>query len=122
MRVEIGLTHSPWVAGGLLAVTGLFPVIYNVIFGSLRQQLIPDRLLGRVNSAYSLCTYGSVPLGALLGGVLAGRFGLPAPFLVAGILIPAMGLLALRSVNHRTIEQALADVEKDAAGSRPASS
>ena len=66
-RVGIGLTHSPWVAGGLLAVTGLLPVVYNVIFGSLRQQLIPDRLLGRVNSAYSLCTYGSVPLGALLG-------------------------------------------------------
>jgi len=121
-RVGIGLTHSPWVAGGLLAVSGVFPVIYNVVFGSLRQQLIPDRLLGRVNSAYSLCTYGSVPLGALLGGVLASRLGLAAPFLVAGMLIPAMGLLALRSVNRRTIQQALAEVEADAAGSAPATS
>jgi MFS family permease len=113
-RIGIGLTHSPWVAGGLLAVTGLLPVVYNVIFGSLRQQLIPDRLLGRVNSAYSLCTYGAVPLGALLGGALADRFGLPAPFLVAGILIPVMGVLALRSINRRTIEQALAEVEESA--------
>jgi MFS family permease len=95
-------------------VTGLLPVVYNVIFGSLRQQLIPDRLLGRVNSAYSLCTYGAVPLGALLGGALADRFGLPAPFLVAGILIPVMGVLALRSINRRTIEQALAEVEESA--------
>lgn len=110
-RVGIGLTHSPWVAGGLLIVTGLTPVLYNVIFGSLRQQLIPDRLLGRVNSAYSLCTYGSIPLGALLGGALAGRFGLTAPFLAAGVLIPAMGLLALRSMNRRTIDQALAEAE-----------
>ena len=114
-RVGIGLTRSPWVAAGLLAVTGLTPVVYNVIFGSLRQQLIPDRLLGRVNSAYSLCTYGSVPLGALLGGALAGRFGLPAPFLAAGALIPAMGLLALRSMNRRTIDRALAE-----AGRHPA--
>ena len=116
-RVGIGLTHSPWVAGGLLAVTGLTPILYNVIFGSLRQQLIPDRLLGRVNSAYSLGTYGSVPLGALLGGALAERFGLPAPFLVAGILIPVMGVLALRSMNRRTIDQALAEVEEGATGS-----
>jgi MFS family permease len=114
-RVGIGLTHSPWIAGGLLAVTGLLPVVYNVIFGSLRQQLIPDRLLGRVNSAYSLCTYGAVPLGALLGGALAERFGLPAPFLVAGILIPAMGLLALRWMNQRTIAQALTEAEGSAA-------
>jgi MFS family permease len=116
-RVGIGLTHSPWVAGGLLAVTGLTPIVYNVIFGSLRQQLIPDRLLGRVNSAYSLCTYGAVPLGALLGGALAERFGLPAPFLVAGILIPAMGVLALRWMNRRTIAQALTEAEGSAADS-----
>jgi MFS family permease len=121
-RVGIGLTHSPWIAGGLLAITGLTPIVYNVIFGSLRQQLIPDRLLGRVNSAYSLCTYGSVPLGALLGGALASRFGLPAPFLIAGILIPAMGLLALRSVNRRTIDQALAEHAEDAAQSTPGGS
>ena len=116
-RVGIGLTDSPWVAGGLLAVTGLTPIVYNVILGSLRQQLIPDRLLGRVNSAYSLCTYGAVPLGALLGGALAQSFGLPAPFLVAGILIPAMGLLALRWMNRRTIAEVLAEVEESAADS-----
>jgi MFS family permease len=121
-KVGIGLTYSPWIAGGLLAATGMFPIIYNVVFGSLRQRLIPDRLLGRVNSAYSLCTYGAVPLGALLGGVLAHRFGLSAPFLVAGILIPAMGLLALRSVNRRTIDQALAEQAQDAAPSRPGGS
>lgn len=63
-KIGIGLTLSPWIAGGLLAATGMFPIIHSVILGSLRQRLIPDRLLGRVNSAYSLCTYGAVPLGA----------------------------------------------------------
>lgn len=38
----------------------------------------------------------------------ARRFGLPAPFLVAGITIPAMTLLALPLVDRRTVEQALA--------------
>jgi MFS family permease len=118
-RAGIGLTRSPFIAAALLAVTGLTPVVYNVIFGSLRQQLIPDRLLGRVNSAYSLCTYGAVPLGALLGGALAARFGLPAPFLVAGTLLPVMGLLALRPINRHTIAQALTGPAQAADGRGP---
>jgi MFS family permease len=87
-------------------------VTFNVIMGSLRQQLIPDRLLGRVISAFRLFSYGSVPLGALFGGVVASRFGLPAPFLVAGVALPLMALLALPFVNRRTVEQALAAVGK----------
>jgi hypothetical protein len=54
---------------------------------SLRQQVVPDRLLGRVISAFRLFGYGALPLGALVGGVLARSFGLPAPFLVAGLVI-----------------------------------
>ena len=107
----IGLTRNPWVAGGLLTLSGLFVISFNVIFGSLRQQLIPDRLLGRVIGAFRLFSYGSVPLGALVGGVLARSFGLPAPFLLAGVLIPVMAVLALPFVNRRTIEQARAEVE-----------
>lgn len=113
--VGIGLTHNPWVAGGLLALYGLVVVTFNVIMGSLRQQLIPDRLLGRVISAFRLFSYGSVPLGALFGGAVASRFGLPAPFLVAGVALPVMALLALPFVNRCTVEQAFAAVEKEGA-------
>jgi MFS family permease len=111
----VGLTRNPWVAGGLLALGGLCVVTFNVILESLRQQLIPDRLLGRVISAFRLFSYGAVPLGALLGGVLARSFGLPAPFLVAGMAIPLVTLLILPFVNRRTVEQALAIVEEDTA-------
>ena len=77
--IGIGLTRDPWVAGGLLTLFGLDVVTFNVIMGSLRQQLIPDRLLGRVISAFRLFSYGSVPLGALseawlLGGSAVGAF------------------------------------------------
>ena len=60
-------------------------------------------------------SYGAVPLGALLGGVLARRFGLPAPFLVAGVAIPVMALLVLPLVNRRAVEQALDAVENGTA-------
>jgi MFS family permease len=112
VAIGVGLTRSPWVAVGLMTLAGLVVVTFNVIVESLRQQLIPDRLLGRVISAFRLFSYGAVPLGALVGGVLARNFGLPAPFFVAGVAIPAMTLLTLPFVNRRTVEQALTAVRE----------
>src|SRR5215207_1714900 len=82
--------------------------VFNVVMGALRQALTPDRLLGRVISAFRLFSYGTVPFGSLLGGTLARSFGLRAPFLVAGIVIPVMALLCLPAINTRTIAQARA--------------
>jgi hypothetical protein len=97
---------SPWVAGALLGVTGLVVVTFNVVGGSLRQALTPDHLLGRVISTFRLFSYGAVPLGALLGGVVARTFGLRAPFLLAGVVVPVVALLCLPVVNRRSIAQA----------------
>ena len=110
----VGLTRDPWVAGALLALVGLCAVAFNVVLESLRQQVVPDRLLGRVIGAFRLFGYGAVPLGSLLGGLLARSFGLPAPFLVAGVAILAFTLLALPFVNRRTVAQAVAAAENGA--------
>jgi hypothetical protein len=60
-------------------------LVWNVLSMSLRQQLIPESLFGRVQGAWRMVVYGAMPLGALLGGVVASSFGLTAPFLVAGL-------------------------------------
>jgi MFS family permease len=106
--IGVGLTSSPWVAGALLGVTGLVVVSFNVVMGSLRQALTPDHLLGRVISTFRLFSYGAVPLGALLGGVVARGFGLRAPFLLAGVVVPVVALLCLPVVNRRSIAEARA--------------
>jgi hypothetical protein len=62
----------------------------------------PDRLLGRVRSAARLVTWGSIPLGTLAGGFLAGAFGAQATLLIlTGIMcgVAAAATLA-RGMRH----------------------
>ncbi|MCP4966880.1 MAG: MFS transporter, partial [bacterium] len=68
-------------------------VLWNVITVSFRQTVIPDELLGRVNSVYRFFAWGMMPLGALLGGLtvtitelFASReIALRMPWLIAGV-------------------------------------
>ncbi len=69
--------------GLFMALNGFFVSLWNVVTVSLRQALVPRELLGRVNSVYRMLGWGFMPLGALVGGVVADRFGLRAPYAVA---------------------------------------
>jgi predicted MFS family arabinose efflux permease len=60
-------------------------VVFGVNGVSLRQAATPDRLLGRVNATMRFMRTGLVPLGALLGGLVAKRYGLRPSVLVAGL-------------------------------------
>jgi hypothetical protein len=68
-------------------------LLWNVITVSLRQRITPDRLLGRVNSAYRLLAWGTMPLGAAAGGLLAQWLGLQIMFGLMGVL--SLALLAI---------------------------
>lgn len=89
-------TTNPFVIGGGFVLSGLFVVVWNIITVSLRQRIVPDHLLGRLNSAYRLFAWGTQPLGALLGGVIAELIGLRALFLVAAMI--SVSLLLARAV------------------------
>lgn len=52
---------------------------------TLRQQLTPDRLQGRVNVTARMIAWGGQPVGAAVGGVLAEVFDLRVALLVAGL-------------------------------------
>jgi hypothetical protein len=45
-------------------------VVYNVAQVSYRQAICPPRLLGRMNAAVRWVVWGTLPLGAALGGAL----------------------------------------------------
>ena len=52
-------------------ISGYGVVLYNVTQGSYRQAITPERLQGRMNSVMRFIVWGVIPLGTLLGGVLA---------------------------------------------------
>jgi MFS family permease len=92
-----GLATDPWVAGAAYAATGAVWGVWNVTLLSLRQAIVPDRLMGRVVGAVRLIGFGSIPVGALLGGLVARAFGLRAPFL-GGAAVLALAALAATPV------------------------
>ena len=59
--------------------------IWNILVMSLRQSVIPGRLLGRVHGTWRTLLWGSMPLGALIGGLIA-RIDLALPFIIGGAL------------------------------------
>jgi MFS family permease len=99
------LTASPVLVGISLAVCGVSMVLWNVITVSLRQRITPDRLLGRMNASYRLVGWGTMPLGALLGGALAEALGLRGAFLAAAAIYFAT-LVGFRYVTEEAIARA----------------
>lgn len=97
--------HNAFVVGTLFAFVGVSVIVWNVITVSLRQAIIPEGLLGRVNSSYRLLGLGGMSVGAMLGGVLAGAFGLTAPMWFGAAVLTIMLFVALPAVNNRTVAQ-----------------
>jgi len=76
----------PFAAGPTVVVAGVLMLsqliggitnpIYNINQVSLRQAITPDRVQGRMNASVRFLVWGTIPLGALLGGALGETFGL----------------------------------------------
>ncbi|MEX0285273.1 MAG: MFS transporter [Paracoccaceae bacterium] len=64
----IWVARSPYLVAVALFVEMFGALLWNVVTVSYRQRLIPDDLLGRVNSLYRFFGWGMMPFGALLGG------------------------------------------------------
>ncbi|MCG6498109.1 hypothetical protein [Kitasatospora sp. A2-31] len=70
-------------------------VVYNVAQVSFRQGVCPPGLLGRMNATMRFLVWGTLPLGALLGGAVADAAGARAALWVcaAGFLVVPLPLL-----------------------------
>jgi MFS family permease len=103
-----GLAANAWIVGVAFAVWGFGIMLWNVVTVSLRQRIVPDALLGRVNATYRLLAWGTQPIGAVLGGLIGEAFGLRAVFLLGGLV--TAGLLVARAI---VTDAAIAAAERE---------
>ncbi|PZG46580.1 MFS transporter [Spongiactinospora gelatinilytica] len=86
-----GATILPLSTGPVSFAAGLFVVyvgayIFNVLQVSLCMIVTPGHLLGRMNSVFRFVTWGVIPLGAAVGGLLVDPIGLRGVFWIAAVL------------------------------------
>ena len=86
MGLVPALTANVPLVGVAFFVTTALSIGWNVITVSLRQRIVPDHLLGRVNAGYRLVAWGTMPIGAAVGGVIGERLGLTAVFWTSAAL------------------------------------
>ncbi|WP_078900482.1 MFS transporter [Streptomyces sp. SBT349] len=106
-----------WLVGAMMAGTGFGAVLWNVTTVSLRQTIIPDHLLGRVNSVYRLLGWGAMPFGMAAGGALVSlveaqlsrEAGLRAPFLAVALANVGLALYLRRHLHARALAEALGE-------------
>ena len=107
------VTSNPFVIAGSFGLSSFGSVLWNVQAVSIRQSLIPDNLLGRVNSVYRLLALGLNPIGALFGGALvkilntsfSREFALRFPFLLGGIFMLILFFSAPRLLSQKLINE-----------------
>ncbi len=72
------------------AIASFTNPVYNINQVSLRQAITPDRVQGRMNATVRTIIWGTLPIGAFIGGLIGNTYGLmPAMYIGIGV-----GLLA----------------------------
>ncbi|MFE1775691.1 MFS transporter [Streptomyces sp. NPDC059008] len=89
-------------AGALLCVAGGFGVSAGVVAGNIlkvgfQQGYCPPPLLGRLVAGSAFLNYGTLPLGALLGGALGSALGVRAAMWITTAGVPLAALILLFS-------------------------
>jgi MFS family permease len=102
--------HLPLVVGGIV-VTGMGSSLWNVITMSLRQRIVPSRLLGRVTGIYRMVGLGAIPIGAAAGGAVAQATSVRAAYVAAGLVLAGATVAAVLPLRAGLAELAEQPVE-----------
>lgn len=100
---------------GALTIGGFGVAMWNVLTVSFRQRITPDHLLGRINGFYRLVTWGTIPLGTLVGGAIGELIGI-RPMYAAMAALTLLSLAGLQVVNTKNMHTAEDEAAKHEPG------
>jgi MFS family permease len=108
MHLALAASRSPYLIGFSLFAFGVHGALWSIVGNSLRQRLTPPDMLGRVASTSLFVAAGGNCVGALLGGVIAARFGLTAPYWVGFVVAIIVSATTWRVFDRTTVAAAYA--------------
>jgi MFS family permease len=103
------------IAGGVFG--GIGQMVYNINQVSYRQAICPPRMQGRMNATVRFLVWGTMPIGSIIGGVLASNIGLHETIWIGAILgfIPTLFPFLSPVRRLRTMPTPVGDEEPAAA-------
>ena len=119
--IAVGLSTHWEIVWFFAALEMFLAILWNVVTVSMRQEIIPGHLLGRVNSVYRFFALGTQPLGAILGGILVTIFAhvvsrgeaLRVPMFAAAAIGLVVAFYALPHLTQAKIDAARGKGDKD---------
>ena len=99
------LTTNAWFVGASAFIAGLGASVWVILVSSIRQQVVPGELLGRVYSASRFISWGIGPLGTTLAGLVAQIWGIRTMFAIGGVASMFTLLLFLHLIPSHTLQR-----------------
>jgi len=108
LHLVLATSLNSYVVGFFLFAFGIHGALWSIVGNSLRQRLTPPEMYGRVASTTLFIAAGGNCVGAVLGGVIAGKFGLTAPYWVAFVVAVLVAATTWRVFNRADVAEAYA--------------
>jgi len=99
-HLALASTSSPYVAMPVFFMFGAHAFVWGTTSITIRQRAVPTALQGRVGSVNLVGVYGGLVVGAAIGGVIAQRWGVTAPFWFAFVGSAVFVVLIWRQLSH----------------------
>jgi MFS family permease len=84
--IGFSFTTTLWTACIVLAIAGLGFMVQLAATNTLLQTIVEEKLRGRVMAYYTMAFFGTVPIGSLLGGLIADKYGSIVTVRLSGIV------------------------------------
>lgn len=103
MMLIPALTANAWAIGTATVVGGIGGAIWSIVVTSIRQEVVPNDMLGRTSGVFRLFGYGALSVGAALAGAVAEIAGIPAVFGLFALLNLLLIVPFVRSVTPEAV-------------------
>jgi MFS family permease len=109
LHLALATSRSAYFVGFMLFAFGVHAALWTIVGTSLRQRLTPPQMLGRVASTSLFIAAGGNCIGAVLGGVVAAKFGITAPYWAGFVVAVIVSATTWRVFDRATVARAYAE-------------